>query len=65
MGPIIDNILNMTDEKSLLLHKKIKEFVEIEQNATIREKREIYNNTKLNTEYRDICDIFEELAFVF
>jgi len=65
MGPIIDNILSMTDEEVLLLHKKIKEFAGIEQNATIREKKIIYNDKKRFKEYRELSDIFEELGCLF
>ena len=65
MGPIMDNILTMSDEEFFSLRKKIKEMVDIEENATIQEKRAIYNNDKPHKEYYEACDIFEELAFVF
>ena len=44
MGPIIDNILSMTDEEFLLHHKKIKEFGEIYYDGRIKEIREIYHD---------------------
>jgi hypothetical protein len=65
MGLIIDNILNMTDEEFLLLRKRIKEFVEIEENATRQEKRAIYNDKDKFCEYSDIGDIFQELGCLF
>jgi len=65
MGLIIDNILNMTDEEFLLLRKKIKEFVEIEEKATIKEKRAIYNDKEKYCEFLDIGDKFQELGCLF
>ena len=65
MGLIMDNILNMTDEEFLLLRKKIKEIVEIEENATIEEKRAIYTDKDRYCELSDVGDIFDELRCVF
>ena len=65
MGPIIDNILNMTDEEFLSFRKKIKEMVDIEENATIQEERAIYNNRELYNGYYKALDVFQELEFLF
>ncbi len=65
MGYIIDNIVSMTNEDFLLLHNKIKEFVEIYYNGTIKEKRKIYHDKKKYNEYMELSDIFEELGSVF
>jgi hypothetical protein len=65
MGQIIDDVLNMTDEEFLSLRKKIKEIDEIKNNATIEEKRAIYNDKKKFKDFISITSIFQELNCLF